>query len=324
MSAPVLAVKELTTVFETRDATVTTVDRVSFDLHPGEVLGLVGESGSGKTMTGFSIMGLVDPPGVIRGGEVRFKGRDLRGLPDQEMRALRGDRIAMIFQDPMMTLNPVLRVGTQLIETIRAHRDVSSGRARAMAAEALAQVGIPSPAERLRVYPHELSGGMRQRVVIAAALMLEPDLIIADEPTTALDVTIQSQILHEMQRLMAARNTALIWITHDLTVVAGLAHRVAVMYAGGIVESGPVDDLLDRPAHPYTRGLIDSIPSAAARGRRLVPIRGMTPSLAHLPAGCAFAPRCARADGACTKRPEMRSLAGARSVRCHHPLEAAP
>ena len=179
MSAPVLSVKELTTVFETRAATVTAVDRVSFELHPSEVLGLVSESGSGKTMTGFSIMGVVDPPGVIRGGEVRFKGRDLRNLPDQEMRALRGDRVAMISQDPMMTLNPVLRVGTQLIETIRAHRDVSSARARAMAAEALAQVGIPSPAERLRVYPHELSGGMRQRVVIAAALILEPNLIIA-------------------------------------------------------------------------------------------------------------------------------------------------
>ena len=179
MSAPVLSVKELTTVFETRAATVTAVDRVSFELHPSEVLGLVSESGSGKTMTGFSIMGVVDPPGVIRGGEVRFKGRDLRNLPDQEMRALRGDRVAMISQDPMMTLNPVLRVGTQLIETIRAHRDVSSARARAMAAEALAQVGIPSLAERLRVYPHELSGGMRQRVVIAAALILEPNLIIA-------------------------------------------------------------------------------------------------------------------------------------------------
>jgi peptide/nickel transport system ATP-binding protein len=321
---PILEVENLTTVFETRAATVTAVDGVSFSLGPGEVLGLVGESGSGKTITGFSIMGLIDPPGVIRTGSVRLKGQDLRAMPKAALRRLRGDRIAMIFQDPMMTLNPVLRIDTQMIETIRAHRDVSTARAREMALEALGQVGIPSPAERLRAYPHEMSGGMRQRVVIAIALMLEPDLIIADEPTTALDVTIQSQILSEMQRLMAARATALIWITHDLTVVAGLAHRVAVMYAGRIVEMGPVDDLLDSPAHPYTRGLIDSIPSSTPRGTRLSPIPGMTPSLVNLPEGCAFAPRCARADAACAARPERRAFGPGRTLRCHHPLEAAP
>ncbi len=321
---PILEVENLTTVFETRAATVTAVDGVSFALGPGEVLGLVGESGSGKTITGFSIMGLIDPPGVIRAGAVRLKGQDLRAMPKAALRRLRGDRIAMIFQDPMMTLNPVLRIDTQMIETIRAHRDVSTARAREMAAEALGQVGIPSPAERLRAYPHEMSGGMRQRVVIAIALMLEPDLIIADEPTTALDVTIQSQILSEMQRLMAARATALIWITHDLTVVAGLAHRVAVMYAGRIVEMGPVDDLLDRPAHPYTSGLIDSIPSSTPRGTRLSPIPGMTPSLANLPEGCAFAPRCARADAACAARPGRRAFGPGRTLRCHHPLETAP
>ena len=318
MTDPVLSVRGLRTEFETRAGRLTAVDGVSFDVGPGEVLGLVGESGSGKTITGFSILGLIDPPGRITAGEVVLNGQDLRKLPEDRMRRLRGDRIAMIFQDPMMTLNPVLRIDTQLVETILAHRDVSRDRARQMAVEALAQVGIPSPAERLRAYPHELSGGMRQRVVIAAALMLEPDLIIADEPTTALDVTIQSQILYEMQQLMAERNTALIWITHDLTVVAGLAHRVAVMYAGRIVEIGPVDDLLDRPAHPYTRGLIHSIPSSTPRGQRLEPIRGMTPSLLNLPAGCAFAPRCPRADAACGTRPEERAMGQGRLVRCHH------
>jgi peptide/nickel transport system ATP-binding protein len=322
MTAPILSVNGLTTVFETRIGTLTAVNDVSFTVGPGEVLGLVGESGSGKTITGFSILGLIDRPGAIRAGEIWLKGTDLRKLAPDALRRLRGDRIAMIFQDPMMTLNPVLRIDTQLIETILAHRDVSRGRAREMAEAALAQVGIPSPAERLRAYPHELSGGMRQRVVIAAALMLEPDLIVADEPTTALDVTIQSQILFEMQKLMAARQTALIWITHDLTVVAGLAHRVAVMYAGRIVETGPVDDVLDQPAHPYTHGLIHSIPSATARGQRLAPIRGMTPSLIHLPEGCAFAPRCGRADAACGTAPAATDIAPGRWLRCHHPLEA--
>lgn len=223
-----------------------------------------------------------------------------------------------------MTLNPVLRIDTQMIETIRAHRDVSKDRAREMAIEALGLVGIPSPAERVRTYPHEMSGGMRQRVVIAIALMLEPDLIIADEPTTALDVTIQSQILSEMQKLLAARQTALIWITHDLTVVAGLAHRVAVMYAGQIVEQGPVDDLLDNPAHPYTRGLIASIPSSVPRGERLVPIKGMTPSLINLPKGCAFAPRCPNASDRCeSERPEQEMLGDVRTLRCFHPIEVA-
>ncbi len=324
MIAPVLSVRNLVTEFDTRAGTVTAVDGVSLDVGPGEVLGIVGESGSGKTITGFSILGLIDKPGRIAGGEVLLNGQDLRTLPEAAMQKLRGDRIAMIFQDPMMTLNPVLRIDTQMVETIRAHRDVSPARARDMAAEALGLVGIPSPVERLRTYPHEMSGGMRQRVVIAIALMLEPDLIIADEPTTALDVTIQSQILSEMQRLLAARKTALIWITHDLTVVAGLAHRVAVMYAGRIVETGPVDDLLDRPAHPYTQGLISSIPSSVPRGERLVPIKGMTPSLISLPRGCAFAPRCPRASETChNARPEAEDISEARSLRCFHPLEMA-
>ena len=221
-----------------------------------------------------------------------------------------------------MTLNPVLRIDTQMVETIRAHRNISKTKARDMAYEALALVGIPSPRERLRAYPHELSGGMRQRVVIAIALMLEPDLIIADEPTTALDVTIQSQILYEMQKLMAARKTAMIWITHDLTVVAGLAEKVAVMYAGRIVEYAPVDRLLDSPAHPYTQGLIQSIPSNVSRGKRLTQIPGMAPSLLNLPTGCAFAPRCTFATDACGVAPDETALGGSRRVRCHHPLEA--
>lgn len=324
MSDPVLSVRNLVTEFATRAGTVTAVDGVSLDVRPGEVLGIVGESGSGKTITGFSILGLIDKPGRIATGEVILNGRDLRKLSEAELHKLRGDRIAMIFQDPMMTLNPVLRIDTQMIETIRAHRDVSASRARDMAVEALGLVGIPSPVERLRTYPHEMSGGMRQRVVIAIALMLEPDLIIADEPTTALDVTIQSQILSEMQRLLAARRTALIWITHDLTVVAGLAHRVAVMYAGRIVETGPVDDLLDHPAHPYTQGLIASIPSSVPRGERLMPIKGMTPSLINLPRGCAFAPRCPRASDTCrANRPGREALNETRSLRCFHPLEVA-
>jgi peptide/nickel transport system ATP-binding protein len=321
MTDPVLSVRGLRTEFATRAGTVVAVDGVSFDVAPGEVLGVVGESGSGKTITGFSVLGLIDPPGRITAGEVLLNGQDLRKLPEARMQRLRGDRIAMIFQDPMMTLNPVLRIDTQMVETIRAHRDVSQGRAREIAAEALGLVGIPSPVERLRNYPHEMSGGMRQRVVIAMALMLEPDLIIADEPTTALDVTIQSQILSEVQRLLAQRRTALIWITHDLTVVAGLAHRVAVMYAGRIVETGAVDDLLDTPAHPYTRGLISSIPSAVPRGERLVPITGMTPSLINLPAGCAFAPRCPQADARCqAERPGQTDLGRGRALRCFHPL----
>ncbi|MBC8240312.1 MAG: ABC transporter ATP-binding protein [Alphaproteobacteria bacterium] len=322
MSTPILSVTGLTTEFELREGPIRAVDNVCFDIEPGEVLGLVGESGSGKTITGFSIMGLIDEPGVIRAGKVMLRGESVLDLPSAKLRSLRGDRIAIIFQDPMMTLNPVLRIDTQMVETIRAHRNISKTKARDMAYEALALVGIPSPRERLRAYPHELSGGMRQRVVIAIALMLEPDLIIADEPTTALDVTIQSQILYEMQKLMAARKTAMIWITHDLTVVAGLAEKVAVMYAGRIVEYAPVDRLLDSPAHPYTQGLIQSIPSNVSRGKRLTQIPGMAPSLLNLPTGCAFAPRCTFATDACGVAPDETALGGSRRVRCHHPLEA--
>jgi peptide/nickel transport system ATP-binding protein len=268
-TAPLLQVSGLQTQFRTRDGIVRAVDGVSFAVKRGEVLGLVGESGSGKSQTGYSIMGLVDPPGQVVGGSIRLGQQELLGLSEREWRAVRGRRIAMIFQDPMMTLNPVLRIGTQMAEAIHAHRRASRAQALEQAHEALARVGIPSPGERLRCYPHQLSGGMRQRVVIATALLNSPELLIADEPTTALDVTIQGQILYEMQKITRETGTALIWITHDMAVVAALAHRVCVMQRGRIVEQGEVGQVLNAPQHPYTRGLMDSIPSRNVRGQRL-------------------------------------------------------
>ena len=252
---PTLAVKNLRTHFFTRAGVVRAVDDVSFTVDRGQILGLVGESGSGKTITGFSVIGLVDPPGRIVAGSILFNGRNLVGIPKPEWRQLRGSKISMIFQDPMMTLNPVLRIETQMVEAVLAHENVSREEARRRARDALGQVGIPSPDQRLRAYPHEFSGGMRQRVVIAIAFINRPDLVIADEPTTALDVTIQGQILHEAQKLCRETGTALIWITHDLTVVAGLADHICVMYGGRIVEAGEIDAVLNSPAHPYTGGL---------------------------------------------------------------------
>ncbi|GAB5373547.1 MAG: ABC transporter ATP-binding protein [Acuticoccus sp.] len=314
----VLKVSGLRTHFFTRAGVVPAVDGVSLTVDRGEVLGLVGESGSGKSVTGFSIMGLVDPPGRIVEGSIELNGRELVGLREEEWRSIRGKELMIIFQDPMMTLNPVLRVDTQMIEAITAHERVSRRAARARAAEALAAVGIPSPEERLAAYPHQFSGGMRQRVAIATALLNRPDLIIADEPTTALDVTIQAQILFEVQKLAADTGTALIWITHDLTVVSGLADRVAVMYAGKIVETGTTDAVLDAPRHPYTVGLIGSVPSHNKRGEPLAQIPGMTPSMTNLPEGCAFAPRCPRADALCRVMPDLVPTTGA-LARCHHP-----
>ena len=320
MSEAALRVENLRTHFFTRQGVVKAVEDVSFALEPGKILGLVGESGSGKSMTGFSIMGLVDPPGRVVGGRILLGGRDLRTLAPEQMRRVRGNRVAMIFQDPMMTLNPVLRVDTQMIETIRAHADVSHAAARERARDALARVGIPAPEARLAAYPHQFSGGMRQRVAIAIALLNQPELIIADEPTTALDVTIQGQILFEMQKLARESGTALIWITHDLSVIAGLADAICVMYAGRIVEHGSVDQVLDAPLHPYTHGLIDSVPSRGRRGEPLRQIPGMTPSLLNLAPGCAFRERCTRADGACAQDPALSSPIAGRQVRCFHPL----
>jgi peptide/nickel transport system ATP-binding protein len=325
MPSPLLEVDGLRTHFFTRAGVVKAVDDVSFVVRKGEVLGLVGESGSGKSMTGYSIMGLIDPPGRIIGGRIRLNGRDLRKMSAEKLRQLRGNRIAMIFQDPMMTLNPVLSVAVQMVETILAHEKVSRDEALGRSRDALVKVGIPSPDERLSAYPHQFSGGMRQRVAIAIALLNNPDLIIADEPTTALDVTIQGQILFEMQKLTRETGAAMIWITHDLSVVAGLADRVCVMYAGRIVEQGSVVDVLTQPRHPYTQGLLDSVPSRSRRGARLKQIPGMAPSALDLPDGCAFRARCGYATDACSTAPEMRPVGANRSgqtVRCHHPLES--
>ncbi|MBU2958444.1 ABC transporter ATP-binding protein [Paracoccus sp. 1_MG-2023] len=314
-----LEITDLQTHFHTRDGIAKAVDGVSFALDRGEILGLVGESGSGKSVTGFSILGLVDPPGRVAGGSIIFDGDDLVAGGEPMLRGLRGKRIAMIFQDPMMTLNPVLRIDTQMVETVLAHDRVPRSEALARARAALVQVGISSPDERLRSYPHQFSGGMRQRVAIAIALLHKPDLIIADEPTTALDVTIQAQILSEVQSLCAKSGTALIWITHDLAVVSGLADRLAVMYAGRIIEEGPTASVIGNPRHPYTRGLIDSVPKGKQRGQKLAQIRGMTPSLLNLPEGCKFAPRCPRADAACAIEPALERSGADRSLRCHHP-----
>ena len=327
MSDTVIDVRDLKTHFFTRAGVLPAVDGVSFSVRRGEVLGIVGESGSGKSVTGLSILGLVDAPGRIVGGEIMFGGRNIAGLPERELRTIRGRRIAMIFQDPMMTLNPVLKVSTQMIEAVQAHEKVSKQDARARARDALGKVGIPSPEERLDAYPHEFSGGMRQRVAIAIALLHSPDLIIADEPTTALDVTIQAQILAEVQKLATETGLALVWITHDLAVVSSLADRIAVMYAGRVVEDGPASQVLSAPLHPYTVGLIGSVPSRNRRGAELAQIPGMTPSRLDLPEGCAFRPRCPRALDQCRQPQPMRPLRPGQEARCCNPhlepLEAA-
>lgn len=317
-----LSVRGLRTHFFTKAGVVKAVDGVSFDVRRGEILGLVGESGSGKTITGFSIMGLVDQPGRIVEGEIKFGSDDLAKLDDDALRGIRGNRVAMIFQDPMMTLNPVLRVDTQMIEAVRAHHEVSKAEALERSRVALEQVGIPAPERRLKAYPHELSGGMRQRVAIAIAFINKPELIIADEPTTALDVTIQAQILFEAKQLCEKTGTAMIWITHDLAVVAALADRIAVMYAGRVVEFGDTGDVIDRPLHPYTEGLIGSVPAHNRRGEKLSQIPGMTPSLLDLPEGCAFRDRCAYDTSACRVEPSISMPIAdqpERRVRCFHP-----
>ena len=321
MTTPLLEVRDLRTVFHFLDGAYTAVDGVDFDLNPGEILGLVGESGSGKSVTGMSLIGLVDPPGEVVGGRVVFKGRDLRTLGEEDLRRIRGREIAMIFQDSLTALNPVLTIGEQMAEAIQEHEAVPDRVARERSVAALHQVGITSPEIRISQYPHEFSGGMRQRVAIAIALLNRPDLIIADEPTTALDVTIQGQILFEMQALCEQTGTALIWVSHDLGVVAELADRVAVMYAGRIVETGTIDDVLDRPRHPYTRGLLDSIPGEAPPGSRLHQIDGAAPSLIRRPSGCPFRPRCGRAGPLCAeKEPEAAAGENGHIWRCHHPL----
>ena len=321
MNHALLEVQDLATHFATRAGLVKAVDGVSFKVNRGEVLGLVGESGSGKTITGFSLIGLLEPPGRIVAGSVRFDGRELVGLAPKSLRELRGRAISMVFQDPMATLNPVLTVGAQMLLALRAHETIGTAQARERAAAALGKVGIPDPVTRLDAYPHQFSGGMRQRVAIAIALLHRPALIIADEPTTALDVSIQAQILVEMKSLVAESGTAMIWISHDLATVSSLSDRIAVMYAGRIVESGKTAAVLRSPRHPYTRGLLDSLPARAVPGEELAQIPGTTPSLLRLPPGCAFASRCAHAQPDCLTAPPPVTEFDGRTYRCFHPLQ---
>jgi len=321
---PALEVRNLTTRFQTRAGWVTAVNDVSFSVAPGQIMGLVGESGSGKSVTGFSLLGLIDPPGEITAGEVRVAGENLRGMSDEACRRMRGRRIAMVFQDPMMTLNPVLTIGEQMAMAIRNHAPCSKRVALERAAQALQIVGIPAPRDRLAAYPHQLSGGMRQRVAIAMALLHQPAVIIADEPTTALDVSIQSQILAEVRRLADDTGTAIVWVSHDLAVVAALADSVSVMYAGRIVESGPASAVIAAPRHPYTQGLLASIPSLHSPGALLPQIPGTAPALADIPSGCAFRPRCSHASEQCSTPPPRTAFSDNRVVLCHHPIGGTP
>ena len=315
---PLLSVRNLTTVFATGKGTVKAVDDVSFDLGQGEVLCIVGESGSGKSVTALSILGLLpQPPGRVAGGNVLFDGSDLLMLPDSKMEKIRGGEISMIFQEPMTSLNPVFSVGDQIMETIRVHEKLGPKALRERAIEMLTKVGIPSPERRIDDYPHQLSGGMRQRVMIAMALACSPKLLLADEPTTALDVTIQAQILDLLRGLQEEMRMAVILITHNMGVVAEFAHRVIVMYAGRIVEQASVDDIFDRPGHPYTEGLLRSIPDLEVETRRLITIPGAMPSPFALPAGCSFQPRCPDARPACASRvPALINLGSGRSAAC--------
>jgi oligopeptide/dipeptide ABC transporter ATP-binding protein len=313
-----------------QDSTANIVDEVSFSIAAGETLCIVGESGCGKSVTALALMGLLPrPPIEVTGGRALFEGRDLLQLPAREMGGIRGDRISMIFQEPMTSLNPVFRIGDQVAEVVLRHRDVTRSEARARALEMFERVKIPAAAQRLDNYPHELSGGMRQRVMIAMALANDPQLLIADEPTTALDVTIQAQILDLIRDLQRDSGTALMLITHDLGVVAETADRVAVMYAGRIAEQGPVDAVFDDPQHPYTIGLMSSIPSLERRRGRLAAIAGMVPTIEALPPGCRFAPRCPFADAACrVEVPALRPLgsqdgSGHAAACIHAPLEVA-
>jgi oligopeptide/dipeptide ABC transporter ATP-binding protein len=319
--AHLLEVNDLQTYFPTRAGLVRAVDGVSFYLDRGELLGLVGESGCGKSMTALSIMRLIAPPGRIVNGEILFDGKDLLKLSDAEMRAMRGDDIAMIFQDPMTSLNPVFTVGEQIGEALRLHRKMSRKQARQATIEAMREVAIPDPARRLDDYPHQLSGGMRQRVMIAMALACNPKLLIADEPTTALDVTIQAQILELLNELRKQRDLAVLLITHDLGVVAEVADRVAVMYTGRIVEESPVDELFARPKHPYTEGLLRSVPKLTSedviKKERLETIEGVVPRPTDLPPGCHFAPRCTHRMPRCTEgRIPLYQLERGVQVRC--------
>jgi len=317
MTPPVLSVRDLRVEFVTRRGVLKAIDGISFDIARGEVLGVVGESGAGKSVTGSAVIGLIDPPGRIAGGEILLSGTRIDNLPPEDMRKVRGKRIGMIFQDPLTSLNPLYRVSEQLIETIRTHTNLSASAARRRAIDLLAEVGIPAPDRRIDSYPHEFSGGMRQRVVIALALCAEPELIIADEPTTALDVSVQAQIIALLKRLGREHGTAIMLITHDMGVIAETADRVAVMYAGRVAEIGPVRDVVQNPLHPYAKGLMGAIPSLESDAERLVQIPGSMPRLSAIPPGCPFNPRCPYVFDRCRiERPEPIPHSE-RRVACH-------
>ena len=317
MTETVLSVQDLTVEFVTRRGTLRALDKISFDIARGEVLGVVGESGAGKSVTGSAIIGLIDPPGRIADGKVVLSGERVDHLPPEQMRRVRGKRIGMIFQDPLTSLNPLYRVGEQLIETIQTHTDLNAADARKRAIALLDEVGIPAPERRIDGYPHEFSGGMRQRVVIALALCAEPEFIIADEPTTALDVSVQAQIIGLIKRLCKERGTSVMLVTHDMGVIAETADRVAVMYAGRVAEIGPVREVIKQPLHPYTQGLMGAIPSIEGDAERLVQIPGAMPRLSAIPKGCAFNPRCSKVFDRCRiDRPELIDVGG-HQVACH-------
>lgn len=313
-TAPLLSVRDLSIDFVTRRGSVRALDRVSFEMAPGEVLGLVGESGAGKSLSGNAIIGLVDPPGRISGGEIHLEGKRIDNLAPSDMRRLRGRSLAAIFQDPLTSLDPLMRIGEQLTETILTHLPMSRRDARARALDLLKAVGIPAPELRIDHYPHQFSGGMRQRVVIALALSAAPKLIIADEPTTALDVSIQAQIISLLKKMCREQGTAILLVTHDMGVIAETADRVAVMYAGRLIEVGPVRDVLRAPRHVYTAGLIGSIPSLTQRRERLVQIDGAMPRPGAVPAGCPFAPRCPKRIDKCSERPELMGFGNSQAA----------
>ena len=322
MTTPVLEVRDLEVAFDTRHGRLKAIDGVSLTIGAGEILGVVGESGAGKSLTGSAVIGLLEPPGRVTGGEIRLAGQRIDDLPPARMRTLRGREIGAIFQDPLTSLNPLLRVGDQIVETIRTHLPMSDREARAKALELLIAVGIPAAETRIDHYPHQFSGGMRQRVVIALALCAGPKLIIADEPTTALDVSIQAQITGLLKRLCREHRTAVMLVTHDMGVIAETADRVAVMYAGRVVEIGPVDDVIHRPRHPYSAGLMASIPSVRARAAVLRQIDGAMPRLDAMPAGCAFHPRCPQRMPRCLSERPALVAAGASRAACFLVQEA--